>query len=361
MDWFFNLFKRKHAKNNSNTQAKPSVQTQTASPSKPKPTPQTQSPSNPQPKVTVTIDMSAPNDQRTKKQNSNTDYSNVCFLSLFDKARPLSDDDTFGSFVAYDLHIYDPIKKRNNLLKNGFLRLTTPTETLETYKVSELKEILKKNELPVSGKKADLISRVVLSVDPEKLTLPPMCCISNKGQELIDNNKDLIKLRGNPYSVTYDEYIATKNDYPSHMSYNDLIWRVFDRRERFSGGNYNVRSLNAYHRAKFLKHENKLEYALEFYLYYLFFELNDPSRVIPESIKQYFKEEEIKTRQLDPYLLENIFQLKEYFDKELIDRCYDLIDVPQVLIKRRDFERLLNDIFASNPIDVRNYLPKGLR
>lgn len=297
-----------------------------------------------------------------KRKSSNTDYSNVNFLCLFQKARSLSDDENeFSRFVSYDLHIYNPTKRRNDLLKKGYLRVTAPAETLATYKVTELKEILKNNGLPTTGKKDQLISRIVLSVDLEKLKLPLMCCISDKGQELIDNNKDLIKLRGNPYGVTYEEYIATKNAYPAYMGYNDLIWCVFERREKFSGGNYNVRSLNAYNRAKFLKHENKLEGALEFYLYYLYFELNDPSRVIPESIRHHFKDEEITTRQLDSYLLENIFQLKEYFDDELINRCYKRIDVPQTLIKRKDFERLLDDIFAQKKIDVRNYLPKGLR
>lgn len=297
-----------------------------------------------------------------RRSNANTDYADVNFLCHFKKIHLLSDDpNQFARAVSYKLHIYDPVKKRDELLKQGFLRLTAPAETLTTYKVTELKDILNANSLPTTGKKLDLISRIVLSVDLEKLNLPKMCCISEKGTDFINQNQDLCTLYSNPYGVTYEEYIAAKKEAHAYSNYNDIIWFVFNQRELLASNNYNQRCWNAHCRAVFLEAEKKHIGALEHFIYELYFELNDPSRVVPDSIRQHYTDDELKPHQLQPHIVESIFKLKEHFSAEMIDRCYKRIDVPKRLIKRSDFERLLNDIFTGKEIDVGNYLPKGLR
>lgn len=317
--------------------------------------------------ISVTFEMPTSSDNYKypwdeSRPSANDDFSNVNFLRIFEKPRSLSDDpDEFGRSVSYHLHIYDPIKRRNELLDMGYLRVTAPAETLTTYKVPELKAILKNAGLTTTGKKVDLINRIVLSIDIPSLNLPNMCCISDKGIDFVNRNQDLVKLASNPYSITYDEYIATKNKLPDYLNYNDIIWSVFARREMFSGGNYNIRSLNAYNRARFLMAENRHSGALEYFLYALYFEMNDPSRVIPDDIKEYYADDEIVPSQVTSSILEPIFQLQEHFSEDLIDRCYARIDVPKILIAKKDFARLIDDIFAGNFIDVRNYLPKGLR
>jgi hypothetical protein len=153
--------------------------------------------------------------------------------------------------------------------------------------------------------------------------------------------------------------MTTKKELPGYLNYNDVIWSVFNRREMFSKGDYGIRHMNAYNRAKFLREEGKLIGALEHYIYDLFYNLNDPCRIIPKFMKEDYINE--NPMQIDHYLLEAIFELKEHFVIDMVDRCYERIDVPQLLIKRMDFERLLTDIFAGKEIDIKNYLPKGLR
>ena len=121
-----------------------------------------------------------------RRPSSNSDYSNAHFLCYFKKPRPMSNDpDQFARAVSYNLHIYDPIRRRNELLKKGFLRLSNPEEILSTYKVAELKEILEKHNLPTTGTKAELIPRIVTSIDAKRLKLQPMCQLSKKGYDFI--------------------------------------------------------------------------------------------------------------------------------------------------------------------------------
>lgn len=170
------------------------------------------------------------------------------------------------------------------MLLQGFLREATPEEVLQTYTVNELKAILDRCNLPKTGKKADLVLRIVESADLSALDLPPMCFISDKGKEYVAKHEDLVKLYGNPYGVTYEEYKATQKEYAYSLSYNDTIWRVFDRQERFGGCSYNT----AYNRAMFLKAENKLQDAMKYYIQALAFDANDSSRIVqtgPKAVK----------------------------------------------------------------------------
>ena len=316
--------------------------------------------------VTVTFEAPKPADDYKypwdeRRPSSNTDFSNANFLACFKTIHPVSDDpDVFGRFVSYRLHIYDPIKRRDELIESGFLRFTVPAETLTTYKVVELKEILKANALPATGKKAELISRIVLSVDLERLKLPRMCCLSDKGIGFINQNQDMITLAGNPYGVTYEEYMAAKKG-KTHTNYNEIIWSVFVRRELQPDDNYGARIWNVNCCARFLLAENRPVGALEHFIRELYLRMNDPIRVVSDSIKRNYSDDELQPMQLPPDLIISIFDLKEHYSIKMFERCYSRIDVPKILIQRSMFERLINDIFDGIEIDVSNYLPKGLR
>ena len=294
------------------------------------------------------------------KGNSKTDYSNAVFLNAFSHKPtmiPKSPDDC-PRYVSYNLGIHDPIEKYKEFIKLGYFRDADAAEILNTYKVPELKEILEKNGLSASArKKADLISQIVECVSTSNMNLPPMYCISDQGQAYLEEHKDLIKLHRNPYGITYDEYIATKQAV-GHSRYNDIIWAVFNRREMFAGGSHSTIRRNAYDRARFLQSENRHQESLRHYIHAMYYEINDPIRIIPDCVKADW---DGYVSQLSPGILEAIFELQEFYSVGMVDECFNGLYVPKILISRKNFERLLGDIFAGNKIDIRNYIPKGLR
>jgi hypothetical protein len=257
--------------------------------------------------------------------------------------------------VSYDLGINDPIKKHKELLNAGYLRKATAAEILSTYKVAELKSILETNGIPAKGKKAELI-QLAESIDPASLKLPVMYCVSEKGLAFMEQHSDLIKLFRNSYNITYEEYISTKNN--RNVSYNDIVWEIFNRREMFAGNSYGSRRNNEYHRAKFLKSEDRFVDSLRYYIHTLFFDLNDPSRIIPVWAK---KDWDGSVDQIGPEILENIFELRANYIPKMAEECYSYLEPSKILVKKKDFARLLNDIFEAKQIDVKNYLPKGCR
>lgn len=297
-----------------------------------------------------------------KKGNSNTDYSNAVFLnSLSYKPSmiPKSPDDC-PRYFSYNLGIHDPIAKYKEFIKMGYFRDAEAAEILNTYKVPELKEILEKNGLSASSrKKSDLIDRILECVTPSSMNLPNMYCVSDQGLAYLEEHQDLVQLHRNPYGITYDEYITTKKAIGATSSrYNDVIWAVFNRREMFSGGSHGAKRNNAYNRAKFLQSENKKQESLRYYIHAMYYDINDSIRIVPDCLK---KDWDGHVSQLPPALLEAIFELQEFYSSSMVDECYKELHVAKVLITRKNFERLLKDIIAGNEIDLRNYIPKGLR
>ena len=319
------------------------------------------------PKVSVSI-QEAPQGNNNydpwdkKKGNSKTDYSNAVFLNALSHKPtmiPKSPDDC-PRYVSYNLGIHDPIAKYKEFIKMGYFRDADAAEILNTYKVPELKEILQNNGLPASArKKADLIGQIIECVSPSSMNLPKMYCVSDKGLAFLEEHKDLVQLHRNPYGITYDEYITTKKAIGATSSrYNDVIWAVFNRREMFSVGSHGVKRNNAYNRARFLQSENRKQESLRHYIHAMYLEINDPIRIIPDCVKADW---DGHVSQLSPSILEAIFEMQEFYSTTMADECFKELDVKKILISRKNFDRLLGDIFAGNKIDISNYIPKGLR
>ena len=90
------------------------------------------------------------------------------------------------------------------LFSNGFLRLSTLQENLKKeFLLPELKEILKENDLKVSGKKDDLIERIISNIDPEKLQNP-----KSKLERILltDKGRDFVILETDRFNKELEEF-----------------------------------------------------------------------------------------------------------------------------------------------------------
>lgn len=306
-----------------------------------------------------TIECSVPsyNPWDKKAENPNNDYVKANFLHMlsFEPSEIRATPDSYPRYLSYKLEITDPVKMHKELLKEGYLRKATVAEILNTFKVVDLKALLESHGLAAKGKKAELI-RTAESIDPATLKLPVLYCVSEKGLSFMEQNADLIKLSKNPYNVTYEEYITTKNN--RNIGFNDVIWGVFNRREMFAGNDHWSKRSNEYNRARFLKSEKRYDESLRYYIHTLFYDMNNPLRVIPDWAK---KDWDGSVEQIAPEILESIFELRAYYMPKMAEECYSYLEPSNILVKKGDFARLLGDIFEANKIDAKNYLPKGCR
>lgn len=101
--------------------------------------------------------------------------------------------DNIYDFPKYMYNSGNLREKINFMLENGYLRYSEYKDELENLTVSDLKTILKEYKLKSTGKKAELIDRILenrikrdelLNVLKTDVLLP-----TDKGKELIENNK----------------------------------------------------------------------------------------------------------------------------------------------------------------------------
>lgn len=115
----------------------------------------------------------------------------------------------------------DGTKTTQQFLQNDILKFGDTEVCLKNLKVAELKGLLKKYDLPISGRKGELIQRVKSYVTPEDLEeVPASLEMTEKGEELLDENEDLFHAVNDGIRIT--GFLATTEKYPSIHEYKTL-------------------------------------------------------------------------------------------------------------------------------------------
>jgi hypothetical protein len=188
-------------------------------------------------------------------------------------------------------------KVLDDLLKRGFLAVGGMKETLGLEKVADLKTVLEKHNLKVSGKKEQLIDRLVGEVPNEVLEKrfkKKPYVLSENGNRALSENHYITHSTG-----CFDKWEMNRliHQFPS-KPYRDIIWQEYNERSRtaIQGGSYaSYRNLR-FDMASFLAGEDKYNDALKLMAEVLFWDLSDCHT--PESLKMQI---EHKIFKLSPY------------------------------------------------------------
>lgn len=177
----------------------------------------------------------------------------------------------FQSFWYYEYEIKNPQEILNLLLEKNFIYVTSAKENLKNLTIIQLKEILKELNLKLSGKKTELISRIIENAKNEYLENK----ITVRNFELTDLGKQ--ELKENEY-IPYFHKVKFKyaidmlwmnqklHEYPN-MKYRDIMWGEFNKRrtvamDRIKIGDYSGYIREGSRMCDFLLEENKYEQAL---------------------------------------------------------------------------------------------------
>ena len=94
------------------------------------------------------------------------DYAKAIFLWANSKAAPVKDSDGYARYFLYECGIRDAAKYHRALIAEGYFEEASVEQTLNSLKVTELKEILAAIEESTTGKKDALIWRVANNAAP---------------------------------------------------------------------------------------------------------------------------------------------------------------------------------------------------
>ena len=139
----------------------------------------------------------------TKENDNSLQIGDIILLYWIENS--LHDD--FPAYFEYDYHI-NPQLHRNKLISMGMLEFQKSQKSLFKLKVIELKEILKNESLPTSGKKDKLVQRIMDNFDILEPRIPQALCLTELGEQLLLENQNLIKAHQDQYisTVEYKDY-----------------------------------------------------------------------------------------------------------------------------------------------------------
>ncbi|VYT62127.1 hypothetical protein [Clostridium tertium] len=259
------------------------------------------------------------------------DYAKAIFLYAMSKPSPIKRNSDYVKYFLYECGIREPAKYHKQMIDEGYLEASKIEAIVQALKVDTLKIILKKLNLPVSGKKAILVKRV-LDVDSADI-LKEYCdnqtySISEKGKIFLKQHDDYIKIHKNQnWGISWKEYDSCKQP---EYSFYDTIWGILNKRitqERTLGLMRN----DYYNMYEVLCQEGKRKAAIEMLLRVLYLDLSGVDGIQYWDLYRggvYSKKEILDTYDVAvmvaPGIIRPIEKFKDVYDDGMIERIYQL-------------------------------------
>lgn len=303
--------------------------------------------------------------------NINEEYAMELLLAYHSRGSEIGGG--YGTCFMYECQITNPERLDKWLLNNGYLRKPTIKETLSRYKVPELKGFLSQKRMKVTGKKAELIERLVSVLSENDIdTLmksDKRYFLSEKGTEHYRENIDLYELHRNwKYRLQLNEYFKYRKSNGVVRDFYEIAYLAL--KEKLEKGNMDIRNpyrLNRFDFESFSEVCEKLdmnEDAIKSTLMKLYFETN-----LIDSALFPFEEHRIRVDGVEnicdrlqenslfnPYTTQRIVSLSEFYSEYMVDDIYDKIKLQYVVFERNNFKSAIDDMIRSAYFDTLPYM-----
>lgn len=212
-------------------------------------------------------------------------------------------DIAFSSRWEWQYNI-EPSAEVKKLILFHYLEYSNASINIKSSTVAELKKFLKDNNQKVTGKKEELINRILNNVDKETISnhfTTKKYVLSQKGKEIIDKNKILFmsdrEKAGKDFEeLTDSEYTQLQvfnkvNEYKrlrqneltieKGYSKNDVLWSIYNKQNLiyFSKRDYDMASIVYMRMYELLYSEKKYDNALHYFICALYLSIYN---ILPE-------------------------------------------------------------------------------
>lgn len=172
----------------------------------------------------------------------------------------------FQGFWYYQYSVQRPGKILHSLEERGFIQPGDLRSTIQAQTIPIIKNELKAIGQKVSGKKADLVERLLQNASPERLEkrFPERFYeLTESGAKELAENQYVPYLHDHKYMSIWEMNDRLNNKNPRHLGYRDLIWQFFneDSLNYMSKGEMGLYRNTRLHMYKFLFEEKKYEQA----------------------------------------------------------------------------------------------------
>ena len=173
---------------------------------------------------------------------------------------------SFQSFWLYQYSVENPQAVLNSLLERGFLVIGDLKSALERQKVVDLKAELQAIGEKASGKKAEIVERLLNSGNSDSLEAKyseRYYALTDVATKDLEDNEYVLYLHRTRRMSVWDMNYLLHNDNPSHLRYRDILWREFNIQsgEHFKAGDMGLYRNTRLTMYQFLMEENRLKSA----------------------------------------------------------------------------------------------------
>lgn len=285
------------------------------------------------------------------------------FLNSINYPCKIKENDEYPRYMTYDFNILDIQKFHREMLEAGYLRPVDFEDIVCEYKASELKDIAQKYNIKFNKCKKDRLIENIVNNLPNEIKREiannsEFYVLSDKAIEYLKEYKHLIKYykcRNDLSGFTCDKYMKFANQFPKYYSENDVFWGALNNQliKYYKEHSFGLLRNTYFSMGKFMLSENKNTYALNYFLITMWIDMNQPDLqkgIVEKSDFIYIDKDPIARG-----IVEYIYKYKEYFADSMVDDIYKNKFMPFVIIDKKDFKNMINEIFTSSIFDEEKY------
>ena len=206
-----------------------------------------------------------------RKYNMNIKPVDVIFLERADGHRV---GDEFPNYFEYQYGVKPSSLLKKALTNNFLVKSDNIAKNLEKIKISKLKEELKKNDLKISGKKQELIDRLMTNISKEelKIAFPDLYYFLNdKGKSIVQKNEHIAYYHRSQYlkdEISLDKYHSLLKDKTEDSAKYDIALDLLKNNatQNRDNGNWGLYRNSLLSKARVYEDKQDNQSALDLYL-----------------------------------------------------------------------------------------------
>lgn len=166
---------------------------------------------------------------------------------------------SFQNFWKWNYSVLAPQSVLDSLFERGFIYRGNAASALKRFVVADLKALLTQKGAKASGKKEELISRILETYSTEELeeTIPDRnYALTELGEQELKENEYVPYLHRHHYMSVWEMNIMLHTNNPSHLRYRDIIWRELNKQ---SGEHFQNFDFGLYRNTRLSMHDFLVE------------------------------------------------------------------------------------------------------
>lgn len=219
--------------------------------------------------------------------------------------------DNSDDYPKWFSNFTNPYKYICNLLSENLIELCDIRERLCRLNLKELRVILSENGLQTTGKKEQIIDRIVNCINPDLITIPNAVKISESGSAFIEiQSEKKFACELLCYGISAREYYETKQRFPE-FSKEDVLYELLITKQNEPSDFSTLYNIQSALREKCIAKNDKKS-AMLHTVYLAYYNLCTEYGI------------ELNFEGLPIRVGNQLFELKDYFDDTMIKKCESL-------------------------------------